>query len=533
MIPVFDMSLEWRVLSMINGGIKTTKELAEENGVSFEEIEELQRSDSFLAPQNREASRLGGTPTGEGNKNMYWNISDTGQLIIETDKIPIYPTPINVKRYFDVDEKRNKRFVPEWLAKDIMKQLIVKTTLDNGEIFYYNGGSFRDGGEKIINWFTRKLLGNMATRNRENEVLAHISSVTPTRREVFDSNIYRINLINGVYDIKSGSLLPHTPKDMMTVQTPLEFSKDADCQKIKKFVSEIVEKDSEKNTIQEMFGYCLLRDYRFHKIFVMLGEGANGKSTLLELLKKFLGHKNVSAVSLQDIDRNRFAPARLYGKLANIYADLSDKGLEETGRLKTLSGGDSIDAEKKFKGYFEFLNYAKLIFSANRLPSSIDDSDAYFRRFTMIQFEKQFLGDERDPKILEKLTTKDELSGCFNWAIEGLNRLLENGCFSNDCDIESTRKLYRKLSSPIAAFAENMLEEDENSDIPKEEMYAQFVQFCKKNRMIPVSKNLFTKTFQAESNMIVRETRPKVGKKQIRCWGGVRLKNMDMKQVTL
>jgi putative DNA primase/helicase len=140
----------------------------------------------------------------------------------------------------------------------------------------------------------------------------------------------------------------------------------------------------------------------------------------------------------------------------------------------------------------------------------------------IIQFPKQFIGEERNPKMLDVLTTKEEMSGCFNWAIEGLGRLIENGCFSNELDVSTMRRLYRKLSSPIAAFSEVRLEEDPERHITKEEMYAQFVQFCKKERLIPVSKPKFGRDFMGESGLAIREGNTKMLGKNTKVWQNVK-----------
>jgi putative DNA primase/helicase len=107
----------------------------------------------------------------------------------------------------------------------------------------------------------------------------------------------------------------------------------------------------------------------------------------------------------------------LYGKLANIYADLPAIALKETGIFKMLTGGDTISGEHKFKPRFYFKNYAKLIFSCNQIPQTPDDSDAFYRRWIIVNFPHQFLDADQntdknlvaDKNLLAKLTTTSEL----------------------------------------------------------------------------------------------------------------------------
>ena len=172
---------------------------------------------------------------------------------------------------------------------------------------------------------------------------------------------------------------------------PIKYNPNADCPKIKEFINQIM-REEDVVVLQELAGYCLWKDYPIQKAFALVGEGSNGKSTFLRLLTKLLGKENVSSISLQDLVNNRFAVANLYGKLANIFADLPPEILKDTAKFKMLTGGDIITAEKKFKNPFKFYNYAKLIFSCNRLPVTYDDTTAFFRRWVIINFPNTFDG---------------------------------------------------------------------------------------------------------------------------------------------
>src|SRR6202022_4257649 len=118
------------------------------------------------------------------------------------------------------------------------------------------------------------------------------------------------------------------------------------------------------------------------KLILLHGEeGSNGKSIFLTSITAFLGRNNVSNVPLHKLESDKFAPAQLWGKLANICADLSDVKLETSGTLKAITGGDAIYAEFKYRDSFRFVPTAKLLFSANQLPRSKDVSNAFYDRF--------------------------------------------------------------------------------------------------------------------------------------------------------
>jgi len=149
-------------------------------------------------------------------------------------------------------------------------------------------------------------------------------------------------------------------------------------------------------TAIQLFGYLLYRDLKYEKAFLCIGKGSNGKSVFLHLIEAFLGQDNVSHVSLQGIDTDRYSSADIYGKMANVYADLTAEKIMHSGHFKMLTSGDAVRAQRKFGKPFSFKSYAKLIFSINEVPESDDESLAFFRRWIIFHFERIFEGDEKD-----------------------------------------------------------------------------------------------------------------------------------------
>lgn len=124
----------------------------------------------------------------------------------------------------------------------------------------------------------------------------------------------------------------------------------------------------------------------------------------------------------------RFAPANLYQKLANIDADVSgDILIKNTGKLKKLTGNDEYPGEFKYKTPFKFRNFAKLIFSCNEIPETDDTTDAFFRRLIIINFTQQFLAEKDDPHIIDKLCTEEEFTGLLHELLGRLPRIIAHG----------------------------------------------------------------------------------------------------------
>src|SRR5208283_4554589 len=131
--------------------------------------------------------------------------------------------------------------------------------------------------------------------------------------------------------------------------------------------------------------------FPLRKAVMAVGSGANGKSIFLSAVEAFLGGKsNVSTIPLQKLENDRFANSGLFGKLANVCADLSAESLRTTNTFKLITGGDSIYAERKYECAFQFQPFCKLIFAANKIPLCGEADEAYFDRWIIVPFMRKF-----------------------------------------------------------------------------------------------------------------------------------------------
>jgi len=157
-----------------------------------------------------------------------------------------------------------------------------------------------------------------------------------------------------------------------------------------------------------------------------------------------------------------------------------------------LTGGDNLTAEHKFQRSFNFTNYAKLVFSANRAPETMEDTNAFWRRWLIVTFPNSFNGSNADRELLAKLTTRDELSGFLNWAIEGLKRLRRNGWnFSNSKSTSMIREEYIRKSSPFKAFMTDCTEIVADGFVIKADLYDCYCVYCRERQLPIQSKETF------------------------------------------
>ncbi|HYB07343.1 MAG TPA: phage/plasmid primase, P4 family [Nitrososphaerales archaeon] len=392
------------------------------------------------------------------------------------------------------DDKPDVKALAWTIASSLLESNHFVTINGSEEVYVFQDGVYAEGGEAYIK---RKVQQNLEpteiSQHLVNEVIGHVQRSTYVKPEVFSAAGPKLVLQNGLLDTGTGKLEPLSPDFYSLSKLPVSYVPGQDCPAFKTFISEVLYNE-DIPVIQEWFGYCLHRGYPAQVAILFVGEGNNGKSTLISVLKSLLGFENISAVSLQELELNRFAKADLFGKLANLYADLPDSALKGVGTFKMLTGGDPIRGERKFMSSFPFVNRAKLTFSCNVVPEVYEDTTAFFRRWIIIQFPHQFDGPRADKDLLKKLTTAEELSGVLNFALEGLRRLRSNGwTFSNSRSTEEVRLDYIRRSSPMKAFLMDCTSLKSDGVVGKKALFQAFVTYCSKMKLATVTSDTFYK----------------------------------------
>ena len=408
-------------------------------------------------------------------------------------------------------------------ADDLIAIHHFKTLRDTEEVLYYEKGYYHYEGEAIIRAASEMVFGEHLNSYRVNEILNHIRRSTYKKREEVNSDLWTLNLENGLFNIKTFEFTQHTPTLLTTIRVPLKYDPEAKCPQIDKFISEIVYPEHVK-LIKEIIGYCLYHDYTYQNWFLLHGEGANGKSRLLSLIGKFLGEENVSSIGLQDLNQ-RFAPVNLYAKSANVVADMSDADLKRTARLKQLTGGDLITAEPKFKNAFTYFNFAKLIYSCNKVPLTEDKSRAFFRRVVFIPFPNTFVvGENADEYIMDKITTEEELSGLLNVAVASLKHMIGNGGFTGYLTAEENEELYERASNPVYGFFHDCCVLDVEKYIVKMEFTDAFFEYCKEKKVVAFSEKKFIQEMRLLTRMEDEQKTLENGYRK-RVWKGITIKS--------
>ena len=371
----------------------------------------------------------------------------------------------------------------------------------NGVLYVYEDGYYQ-ADNKIIENKMIELYPGILQRQRA-EVLAYIRIKTHINATDLRPNPYVINLKNTRLDIRNGECLEFTPEAIEFDRIPVVYDPSAYCADLDKMLNRVFCGDREViDLFEEMLGAVLLKHNRYQKAFLFYGSGSNGKSTILDLIRTFLGMRNYSTIALEQVTA-QFKTAELENKLANIGDDVDNVVLKDTGTLKKLFSGNAVLVERKGERPFTIEPYATHIYSCNAIPRSLDKTDGFYRRWLLIPFNARFsVNDEDyDPMIADKITAPTALSYLLNIGIRGAQRLIKKGHFTEPQSVKDALEAYKADNSTVLSWIEDKeLNEDYFLEKPRDTLYSEFSDWCKcsgiKSANITGKKTFFKEVVQ-------------------------------------
>ncbi|MBV6879109.1 phage/plasmid primase, P4 family [Epilithonimonas ginsengisoli] len=312
-----------------------------------------------------------------------------------------------------------------------------------------------------------------------------------------------INLQNGTLEISQYgvNLRDHLPRDFLTYVLPFNYDPEATAPIFNNFLNEVLSIEKQK-VISEYLGYIFMRHgngLKLEKVLLCYGTGANGKSVFFDIVTALLGDHNVSNFSLSSLtNENGYYRAKIANKLLNYSSEINNN--IEAAIFKQLASGEPIEARSPYCEPVTIKNYAKLMFNTNGFLIG-EQTNAFFRRFLIIHFDKTISEENQDPELSRKIINS-ELSGVLNWALLGLTTLLRNKEFTPSEEIKETLNEYRTQSDPVQMF---MIDQDikpGTKPIPLKDLYKSFKEFSEENG----NRSLSMKTFVERLRMVGFET---------------------------
>lgn len=373
----------------------------------------------------------------------------------------------------------------------IMNNYTFKTLDDTNEVLYYSNGVYEFNGEVLIAKECEKIIPE-CSNHKVSEVIGIIRRRTYVNRSDFNNDFSKLVLENCLFDLETFEEKEYDKEFLTTVKFPITFDKNARCLKFINFLKECHSSPENIVTIiEEMANILTFNRHNFEISAMWIGDGSNGKSTCLKIIEGVLGKKNCSHVSIHAMQNQRFAISQLDGKSSNIYADISNRELNNLGVFKQVISGETIPAEKKNKDPFDLNSFAKHFFSANEMPDIRDNSDGAFRRIYVTKWDNQFLAGVNRIENLAETILDDEKSGIFNLMLENYRTLKKNKGFRYKQSIAKVREIIKLESDKLREFISEVLMKDPNGMIIKDKMYENYVKYCNFNACEVYSKQKF------------------------------------------
>ena len=325
----------------------------------------------------------------------------------------------------------------------------------------WDGKKYVDLSNLHIEHFAQRHFRPFADNHKAREFRGIVMRNNLEKVEWFNNTSHKkVNFQNGYMDLETEQFHKgHFPHIGFRYVLDYDYNPDAKCPVFDKMLQEVTCNDEAlAKIILEAMGYAISNDsYWVHKAVVFVGEGENGKSTLMNVLKEAAGAENHTSLTLRDLNKETNRQL-LDGKLFNMAGETPTRSLEDSSIFKALSSGEDIAVRQLYKTPYMLANRAKLFFACNGLPSSLDTSRGFFRRFLIIPFNAVFKrgGSGFDPFINKKLTK--ELPGIFNRILEGYHRLWKQSGFTNSKSSDDALKEYEEYVDFTRTWIEEKIE---------------------------------------------------------------------------
>jgi P4 family phage/plasmid primase-like protien len=407
-----------------------------------------------------------------------------------------YPTDLPVPQF---DQQSGSLIGPIPAIGDTLLVTQRFASNEGEKLHIFVNGAYRDHGLAVVRETGQRLLQQWGvdkqwSRNLAGEIheWVFLKSNKLWERPPLD----RICLLNGIYNLQSCQLGPHSPEAWLSpIQLPVIYDPVADCPEWDRFLEAVLPTDAYESEVTFQLIALLMIPYTAaQKALLLQGPRGTGKSRFLFAIQSFLGASNVCSKSLHALEENRFTTAYLYGKLVNICADLPARHLETTSVFKAITGEDYIDAEYKGGKQFQFRPFARLLFSANLPPQSQDTSDAFIERWWVIPFNERFQDSaKRIPaEILDrKLAQPGELSGVLNRALRLLPQVLRQQGIGQTQTMHEAHDDFTAATDPFRVWLNECILHDCDSLAVCEEVRKSYYQFRRNRDLQPISDTHF------------------------------------------
>lgn len=376
---------------------------------------------------------------------------------------------------------------------DEIGDMIIEDWQGNTRFFFGKWHHYADGFWSPVNrldqeiWEKLKTLKRFGIRpnyNKVNGIEKYLQSYLWVDDESVDQDNEYINLQNGLFNLETGKLEPHKRDFFNTSQLAFEYDENANCPTFDRFLrSALITPDGKHDfelraLILEAIGYSLTSNTDYRVSFWLHGESGTGKSVLINTLQELAGNSHTT-IDLDQMSNNPYQIADIAGKRVVTFSEPKANTVLADNHYKRMVSQDAIMARQIFGKPFRFVPMCKVWGSMNELPRVVDRSDAIFNRVIIIPMNHVIPDEKKDRHLTEKL--RGELSGIFNLALLGLNRLRKNKAFTRAKQSENARADYKSENDIESAFITECCIKGNEHQVAAQKLYDSYAMWCKRN----------------------------------------------------
>ena len=374
---------------------------------------------------------------------------------------------------------------------------------------------------------TRKIYAKHAVRCQSHRAIKAMIDLAVSDRgvcvepDVFDQHDLLFNVLNGTLDLSTGELRPHRRGDMLTQLANVVYDPKADCPHWRDFVASICDEEGDLiDFLCRAAGYALTGSTAEQAFFILHGNGCNGKSTFLEVLKGLMGDYAQTAETSTFLEKHGDTIpndiAALRGARLVLASETGHRRSLNEPLVKRVTGSEAVTARFFYREFFSYVPRFKVMLATNDKPRIFGTDRGIWRRIRLIPFSVNFEGRE-DRTLPERL--KLEFPGILNWALVGCAAWRE-GALGSAAGIDTATQAYRDEMDVLGDFINECCMVGVSEVVKKADLYETYVVWAEKAKEKPVTKITFGKILSHRLDG-VKADRISGG---VRRWRGIGLK---------
>lgn len=420
-------------------------------------------------------------------KNKFYSYDDTGNADRFTDMHGEILRYSYIRKNWYYYDGKLWRVDQEGKVKNLADEVIEKM---KQEQVYVPDGTDEEEARKLF----RRHIKNTRNHSGKSNMIKESEHLLPIKPETFDNDLHLFNVQNGYLDLKTGTLHNHDKEKYFTKISNVEYTDKADCPMWEQFLHQIFAGDSELiEYIQRAIGYSLSGSTEEQMMFILYGNGRNGKSVFLDIVTELFGTYSTNiqpqAIMVKQQSNNANPDiAKLAGARLVTTTEPNEGVRFDEGLIKQLTGGDRVTARFLYEDEFEYTPQFKLWMATNHKPFIRGTDDGIWRRMAIVPFTVQIPEHRVDKKLTHKL--RREINAILHWAVEGYLKWQQDGLKEPQC-IKDQRQEYRTEMDSIEAFIQECCVLDSFSNVQAKTLFQAYREWASENGQYMMSNTKF------------------------------------------